>query len=195
MLSEEMKPIFENELKEVSLILSHNRQKGIRKYALFLDFDGVIHVFYVEGTKKYREALKRLKRNFDFVDPESLANLDQLVEMYDMDVIISSSWRYNGLDYCQKYLAKSGMKNSDHVIATTQKEDYLDRRLEIVQYLKEHPVYSGFLVLDDMAMPEFRRSDIHTDPTVGFDEKKLDQAEKVLKRYDSLKGAKDNGCL
>ena len=54
MLSEEMKPIFENELKEVSLILSHNRQKGIRKYALFLDFDGVIHVFYVEGnTEKH----------------------------------------------------------------------------------------------------------------------------------------------
>ena len=114
-----MKTLFENELKEVSRILSDNRKKGIRKYALFLDFDGVIHVFYVEGTKKYRDALKRMKHNFDFVDPESLANVDRLVEKYDMDVIISSSWRYNGLDYCQKYLAKSGMKNNDHVIATT----------------------------------------------------------------------------
>lgn len=75
------------------------------------------------------------------------------------------------------------MKNYKTVIDTTQTESYMDRRLEITEYLLEHPVYSGFIVLDDIPMTEFKGSYISIDPTEGFDEDKFEQASQVLRRY------------
>lgn len=183
MLEENDRLHLQKQIEEVKKILQANRRKGIQKYALFLDFDGVIHVFYKEGTLKYEQALKRMQNHFDFVDPEALENVDRLIENYNLDIIVSSSWRYNGLSYCREYLKKSGMKNYKTVIDTTQTESYMDRRLEITEYLLEHPVYSGFIVLDDIPMTEFKGSYISIDPTEGFDEDKFEQASQVLRRY------------
>lgn len=183
MLEENDRIYLRKQIAEVAKILQTNRKKEIQKYALFLDFDGVIHVFYQEGTPKYEQALKRMQSHFDFVDPESLANVDQLAENFDLDIIVSSSWRYNGLSYCREYLKKSGMKNYNSVKDTTQTESYMDRRLEITEYLMEHPVYSGFIVLDDIPMTEFKGSYISIDPTEGFDEDKFKQASQVLEGY------------
>lgn len=180
MLSQEDRERFNADLKLVRQILQENREKGIRKYAMFLDFDGVIHVFYVQGTPQYERAVQRMKQKMDFIDPDSLANVDAITEEYDMDIIISSSWRYNGLDYCRNYLKKSGMKHADHIVDTTQDEAFLDRRIEIAEYLIAHPIYSGFIVLDDIRMPEFEGSYIRINPTIGFDEGRLGHAKKIL---------------
>ena len=184
MLSQEDRERFNADLKLVRQILQENREKGIRKYAMFLDFDGVIHVFYVQGTPQYEAAMKRMKTKLDFIDPQCLANVDRLTGEFDMDVIISSSWRYNGLDYCRKYLQKSGMKHVDHVVDTTQDEQFLDRRIEIAEYLISHPIYSGFIVLDDIQMKEFEGSYIRINPTVGFDDEKYALAKRILERTD-----------
>ena len=180
MLSQDDRDRFNADLKLVKQILRENREKGIRKYAMFLDFDGVIHVFYVQGTPQYERAVQRMKQKMDFIDPDSLANVDAITEEYDMDIIISSSWRYNGLDYCRNYLKKSGMKHADHIVDTTQDEAFLDRRIEIAEYLIAHPIYSGFIVLDDIRMPEFEGSYIRINPTIGFDEERLGHAKKIL---------------
>ena len=183
MLEENDKTVLKNKINELKIIFQKNRTEGIQKYALFLDFDGVIHVFYQQGTPKYEQALKRMQDHFDFVDPESLANVDRLVEEFQLDVIVSSSWRYNGLSYCRDYLKKSGMKNYSSVCDTTQTDSYMDRRLEIVDYLLMHPVYSGFVVLDDIPMKEFKGSYISIDPTAGFDDKCYKMACSVLRKY------------
>lgn len=182
MLSEEDRNRLGNDLKLVSEIFEENRRNGIRRYALFLDFDGVIHVFYVQGTPEYEAAVKRMKNKMEFIDPDALSNVDEIVSEYDMDIIISSSWRYNGLDYCRNYLKKSGMKNYGKIIDITQDEVFLDRRIEIAEYLISHPVYSGFIVLDDIRMPEFKGSYIRIDPTKGFDSGALNNAKTVLDR-------------
>lgn len=183
MLEENDRMYLQNQITEVKKVLQTNRRKGICKYALFLDFDGVIHVFYQEGTPKYKEALKRMQNHFDFVDPEAIANVDRLTGIFELDIIVSSSWRYNGLSYCRKYLEKSGMKNYNAVKDTTQTEFYMDRRLEITDYLLKHPAYSGFVVLDDIPMTEFKGSYISIDPTEGFNKGKYEQAVQILKGY------------
>ena len=86
MLSQEDRERFNADLKLVKQILQENREKGIRKYAMFLDFDGVIHVFYVQGTPQYEAAIKRMKTKLDFIDPQCLANVDRLTGEFDMDV-------------------------------------------------------------------------------------------------------------
>lgn len=185
MLGENDRTYLQKQIVAIRKLLQKNRKNGVRRYALFLDFDGVIHVFYQEGTPKYQEALKRMRDHFDFVDPECLANVDRLIEMYDLDVIVSSSWRYNGLSYCRDYLKKSGMKNYRSVKDTTQIESYKDRRLEITEYILEHPVYSGFIVLDDIPMTEFKGSYIGIDPTEGFNKEKFKQASLIIEKYNS----------
>lgn len=184
MLTQEDRERFNADLKLVRQILHVNREKGIRKYAMFLDFDGVIHVFYVQGTSQYEAAMKRMKSKPDFIDPESLANVDAVVGEFDMDVIISSSWRYNGLDYCRKYLQKSGMKHADHIVDTTQDEQFLDRRIEIAEYLITHPIYSGFVVLDDIIMKEFEGSYIRINPTIGFNEERYQHTRRILEKTE-----------
>ena len=80
MLSQDDRDRFNADLKLVKQILRENREKGIRKYAMFLDFDGVIHVFYVQGTPQYERAVQRMKQKMDFIDPDSLANVDAITE-------------------------------------------------------------------------------------------------------------------
>ena len=184
MLSQEDRERFNADLKRVRQILAETREKGIRKYAMFLDFDGVIHVFYVQGTPQYEAAMKRMKSKLDFIDPDSLANVDAVVGEFDMDIIISSSWRYNGLDYCRKYLQKSGMKHADHIVDTTQDEQFLDRRIEIAEYLITHPIYSGFVVLDDIIMKEFEGSYIRINPTIGFNEERYQHTRRILEKTE-----------
>lgn len=183
MLFPEHMEMFNNLFDKVVSDLKANRAHAIHKTALFLDFDGVLHVFYMQGTPEYEKAVQRMKQKMDLIDPDCLANLDELVSEYDMDIIISSSWRFNGLDYCRKYLQKSGFRHVNRIIDVTDDLN-LDRRIEILKYLNDHPVYSSFLVLDDIRMKEFKGCAPVIDPTKGFNTKVLKAAQETLRSLE-----------
>ena len=67
----------------------------MEKY-LFLDFDGVLN------TGKYARQMKREGIDpFDefgaMFDPEAIANLKHIVELTDCKIILSSTWRNEGI--------------------------------------------------------------------------------------------------
>ena len=76
------------------------------------------------------------------------------------------------------------MKHADHIVDTTQDEQFLDRRIEIAEYLITHPIYSGFVVLDDIIMKEFEGSYIRINPTIGFNEERYQHTRRILEKTE-----------
>ncbi len=158
--------------------MAENRQKGIHKYYLFLDFDGVINVFYLPGTPEYEEMVKM--EEFEFADRRCVARLQALCRDYPIEVIISSSWRFSGLKNCIEYLRKAGLSEDTPIVDVTQGEKWQTRESDIHQYLYEHPDFSGYIVFDDMRMPHIPGHMVQTDPLKGWDAERDAYARTLL---------------
>lgn len=162
-------------------IMRKNRKKGSQKYYMFLDFDGVINVFIMEGTPEYEEAIQR--DIFEFADKKAVQRINRLCGDYPISIIISSSWRFAGLPYCQEYLHNAGLDDRFAPADLTNTEVFKLREEEITDYLFAHPDFSGFFILDDGNMPHLREYLVRTDPLHGLDEKKDLQARKILSGF------------
>lgn len=172
----------ERKIRLAERIVRKNRKEGLVHYCMFLDFDGVINVFYQPGSKKYEEMKKKPADQFSMADPECIGRIDQLLKDYPMDVVISSSWRFGGLQSCIDYLEKGGFTQSQKVIGITETDGFRPRQIEISDYLIAHPVYSGFLILDDMPMPEFPDEMVQTHCFYGYDAVHDRFARNILKK-------------
>ena len=86
---------YENELKHIKELLE-SKQADDRKY-LFLDLDGVLN------TGKYSNYLEENKLlQFDedgaIFDPNAVKNLQYIIDKTHAEIILTSTWRYDGLD-------------------------------------------------------------------------------------------------
>lgn len=172
-----------SQIEEIEQVMLDNQKKGIEKIYLFLDFDGVINVFYEEGTEAYKKKEKEAAENFDFADYDCIKRLDALIDAYPIKVIISSSWRFGQLKQCRQYLTKAGLKNTKAVVDTTQMDELQSRSADIEQYLLEHPDYSGFLIFDDLDLPDLQKYLVQTNPMIGYDEKAAARAKRILRKF------------
>ena len=75
---------------------------------------------------------------------------------------------------------KGGLDKSVKVTGMTSDVIGKTREELILQYLQEHPDYSGFLILDDMSMPHLYKYLIHCDSMHGYDEKQDEKARQIL---------------
>lgn len=168
-------------IEQVEKILQSNYQKGTASGCVFLDFDGVINVFCEPGSAKWKKMNAQKPEEYDFCDRDIVKILSSFCLEENMNIVISSSWRFSGLDYCVKYLRHYGLDEKIEVVGTTQMDWYMTREEEIMSYVQEHPVYSALIVLDDMAMPHLTKYMVQTDPFLGFDEERKNFAKKLLK--------------
>ena len=72
---------------------------------LFLDIDGVLNTgqynkYMIENN------LNDFDENGSIFDPNAVDNLRLIIDCTNADVIISSTWRYDGLDKMQKFYQK-----------------------------------------------------------------------------------------
>jgi hypothetical protein len=168
--------------KRIRSIITANRGKEDSVIYMFLDFDGVINIFLLEGTPEYEKALE--KREFDFANRDCVKRLNRLCRDYPMiKVIVSSSWRYAGLPYCQDYLEKAGMDPSIRLADMTDPVTMLPREEHITEYLFDHPDFRGFIILDDMKMKHLNDYLVQTDCLVGWNDERDDCARKILQKY------------
>jgi len=165
-------------------IMKKNRKQGVTKIDLFLDFDGVINVFLLPGTEKYEEKAKQ--EVFEFADRACVKRVSDLCLEKDCRIIISSSWRFAGLDYCRDYLYKAGMDERVEIADVTESDAFRARDEEIMDYLLSHQDFAGFLIFDDGRMPNLPEYEILTDPTVGYDESQDQKARAMIEAM--LKG-------
>lgn len=167
--------------RHLNSIMVHNRQKGIRKVYMFLDFDGVVNVFVLPGTKRYEEI--EASGQFEFFDRDCVARLNDFVRDWPVSIVISSSWRYGGLDYCTEYLKDAGLQ--DHVVFsdTTSLEVDEPREELIMDYLLEHQDFCGFLIFDDIHMTHLLDYLVQTDPLKGWDDACDEKARKIIQKF------------
>lgn len=125
---------------------------------IFLDFDGVLNheAFYKERFKKrYEEGA--MSHPYSEVDPKSVANLNSLIEDTGAKVVISSTWRHSGLDYCKDVLEFHGFKGEIIDITPNLRSDNCLRGNEILKWVKDNEELIGgryynfteYVILDD----------------------------------------------
>jgi hypothetical protein len=124
---------------------------------IFLDFDGVVNT-----CRWYKTADGKWKSKFNFPKDGKVNNEDavqwvsELCQKFGYDIVISSTWRMDGLKTCEKCLRNAGLREGIKVVgATPILHKY--RGFEIKQWLEEHPEVTEYLIIDDdcdMVFPE-----------------------------------------
>jgi len=175
-----------NRLSAVRSKLRRSRRKGSTHRLLFLDFDGVVNVPYDYDSPEFQE-MEEIGE-YDFFRPELVARVNRLCMDYGLSVVITSSWRYSGLDYCIDSLMRAGFDPAIEIEGMTDTDDPLFRREEeIFAYLMKTEAVSSFLILDDIPMEEFRDYAVATPFYSGYDEESDLQARKILDRQNHEK--------
>lgn len=149
--------MIETLIKIKLLINKINRKK---QNILFLDFDGVINIGNDFKNNQYKE----------YANADCINNLNKLCKKFNLEIVITSSFRFNGLDYCKNYLYKSGLDKSIKIIAATQTEKIMPRHLEIFEYIKSNNSITNLLILDDTNIKNLDSFFIQTNFDTGFNE-------------------------
>ena len=173
---------WEERLHKIDEIAVSNMKKGKKKYYLFLDFDGVINIWGKEDDPRFK--VKSIKDDAcQFADIPSVKRLSDLCLKYNMNIVISSSWRFAGVGYCQRYLKNIGLKKGINVCGITA-QDFDERQKHITDYLFEHPDFTGYMILDDLYLPYLKNNLVKCETLEGFDEQKAHQAYVMMKHME-----------
>lgn len=151
---------------------------------IFLDVDGVLNnENYI--VKCYNKHHKPMSMNHVPFDPKCLNNLMILVQQiqqldYDVNIILSSTWRLNEIDYniVDARLAEYGL-------SLNGKTSYIDgiRGMEIKDFLQDK-CYTNFIILDDDIFDiqdYFPNNLVKTDFKTGLTKHNVRQALKIIK--------------
>lgn len=99
---------------------------------IFLDFDGVI----VTRRMNYREG-----------DPKAISALNYIIKETDARIVVSSTWRFDGLVQCRANLESWGMDGS--VIGVTTFLTNTAQRGDEIQDWLDNNSHGPFVILDD----------------------------------------------
>jgi HAD domain in Swiss Army Knife RNA repair proteins len=132
---------------------------------LFLDFDGVL----VLAGKPSKAAID---------------NLNYLLEKEPkLKIVISSSWRHKGLEFCKNFLHQNGV-DKEKVIGITDLVPSDNRGHHIERYLKENKKIKNFVIFDDIDESEMhncKKQMVQTNSYVGLTSKDVERAINLLK--------------
>ena len=86
---------YENELKYIKELLQ-SKQSDERKY-LFLDLDGVLNTGRFSNYLEENN-LQQFDEDGAIFDPNAVENLQYIIDKTHAEIILTSTWRYDGLD-------------------------------------------------------------------------------------------------
>lgn len=123
---------------------------------LFLDFDGV---FFCQ--KEFPTTIGK--------------RINILIEEYDLNIIISSLWRYD-LNECQRILKEIGI---DKPIKGKTTMEGTNRNDQIIEYLEKHP-FNAIIIIDDAFLNKLVDYQIKCSFESGFTAQLYEQAKILL---------------
>lgn len=157
---------------------------------IFLDIDGVLNheAFYKERfEKRYEEGA--IEYPYSEIDPRSVENLNNLIEETGAKVVISSTWRHSGLEYCKNVLEFHGFKGEIIDITPSSRCGMCKRGNEINKWIEDNATLVGprhkfteYVILDDDSdMLYWQRNNfLLIDRFVGLTMGSVFQAKKIL---------------
>lgn len=146
---------------------------------LFLDFDGVINGpgFHVEDQKEGLFA-----KTVELYHPDAVKHLNTIALEFHVRIVVSSSWRHMGLEYCRNYLYHCGLDERIPVIDVTGRDIPYHRYREIMAWLRQHPAFTNFVILDDLEMDVLSDHHVRTSFNTGLSEEKAEEVRKLYRR-------------
>ena len=140
---------------------------------LFLDIDGVLN-----SEKYYQKGKTNLSYPLCDIDPEAVKLVNKIVEKTGCKIVLSSSWRINGLEECNNIFEKVGLpKIYDitpiHLVRGCRGE-------EIQEWLDTHKIESYVIVDDDNDMLP-NQIFVQTNDYEGLTKEKADEIINYLK--------------
>lgn len=150
---------------------------------IFLDIDGVIN------TERHQLRLRRSNLpcrddNMPFFDPEAVANLQQIVEVTEASVIITSSWRHKGMEVMEDVWYSRKMPGIlEGLTPTATHSLFCTRGMEILQWLADRQeVDSRYVIIDDCVdfLPEQMPFLVRTNPYCGLSQTDAQKAVAIL---------------
>lgn len=161
---------------------------------IFLDFDGVLNhqEFYRRRETEINNGAPKLERPYSEIDPECIKLLNTLIEQTGANVVISSSWRVEGLEYCKDILSYHGFKGEIIGLTPYYRWEMSVRGNEIMGWINDNEEilgknyfdYTDYVILDDDTdmLYSQRNNFIHIDYLFGITNDTINQAIKILNK-------------
>lgn len=109
---------------------------------LFLDVDGVLNS-HKYLTSLYEKKKRRLERE-EFFDPKCMIVLKKIVSKFNLEIVITSSWKIADMCTLERVFKKYELDILDKT------KNYGDKRgKEIREWLSNHSEVKNFVILDD----------------------------------------------
>lgn len=144
---------------------------------LFLDFDGVVNsLIWENGDFGYGYPEHGKVNNF-----QACQWVSKFCKDNDFAIVISSSWRSDGLTKCAQYLRNGGIWSDIPIIGVTPKIPNGQRGDEISAWLKDNPADHYMIFDDDSDMTIHMDHLIQSNSLVGFTFSEFQLAEQVHK--------------
>jgi hypothetical protein len=173
--------------KVVSFLTGNMKE---RKRVIFLDIDGVINITWPRESKETMEERDELEdiilkeegySILPYPNYRAISILNILIEQTDAKIVISSSWRSDGIEAVQKTLRHENI--NCEVIGLTPFIEGAKRGKEISKWLKNNKDVTDYVILDDEE--EFLLSQkkhlVRTTAEDGLDFANLKEALEILK--------------
>lgn len=148
---------------------------------VFLDFDGVlnndkwIHAVFA-STKKY---ISYQERQQDEINPAKVKLIDDFVNEFDAQIVVSSSWRItHTLDELNVFLTNSGMTRK--AIDVTPRDYRGYRGAEVKAWLRAHPEVTHYVIFDDDRDFDPDQNFVNTSWSTGVEPEHINEARKYL---------------
>lgn len=134
---------------------------------VFLDFDGVL---------VNREALMRGFPGYGH--PDCVAALNKILDQTGAKIVVSSSWRFEGLEAMRQHLKAWGVRARPIAMTPTI---FASRGMEIDKYLRLHGRPESFVILDDDSdMEPYKDRLVQTEFEAGLTIRDAERAIELL---------------
>lgn len=169
---------------------------------VFLDIDGVLN-----HEKWYRERMEARERGEEFapyplseIDPKCVEVLNDICAATGAKIVISSTWRHSGIEYCRNVLNKCGLTAEIIDITPSNRSDMCLRGNEILKWIKDNKELVGdyynfteYVILDDDSDMLYWQKDnfllidrfVGLTYGVGFHAKKILNNGKIKSLFDA----------
>lgn len=155
---------------------------------IFLDIDGVLNheSYYHWRYDQIVQNHKIFSYPYSEFSPDSVKQLNRILKETGAEIILSSTWRFDKMDYLQNLFKEVGIEKPIRDITPDLYNvfnSHCCRGKEIEKFLNEHPEISKYVILDDdndmedYQRPFFVRTNAYAD---GLNEERANKAIEIL---------------